>query len=370
MRRITADYIFPVSDPPLKNGIIEFDDHGRILSLTDTHGELNETSQLEYYNGVLVPGFILPCLRIEPYIFRTSINSYSNLKRFIIQELKELEPDPECDKRFHDLDMKLYSSGIRGVGCITNRFHFFRNKSEGSITYHSFIEILPKKQSEAFELFNKAVEDIMTAWNEYGLTSSVIPFNCCSEEIVELITNYSTIHENPLILRNSEKSPSSILDKFSKILSRATGRGTDQAISNFKNPVILISDDFSEFPEILNDRTFLLFSLENSYNIESGFFKRNHWATFSGNILFSRQQFNFNSEVSVLSEIKFLQAENPWLHFQELIRCFTLNPARALGMDHQSGAFVPGKKPGINLITNFNFDNFKLKETSKIIPII
>lgn len=370
MRRITADYIFPVSGPPLKYGIIEFDDQGKILSLTDTRGELKETSRLEYYNGVLVPGFILPCLRIEPYIFRASINNFTGLRRFINQELMELVPDPESDKRFHDLDTKLYSSGIRGAGCISSRFHFFRNKSEGSIIYHSFIEILPKEQSEAFELFNKAVEDIMTAWNEYGLPSSVIPFNCCSKEIVELITDYSAVHQNPLILGCSGKNPSSILDHFSAMLSRATGREKDQAISDFRNPVIIISDDFPELPEILNDRIFLLFSLENSYNIETRFFERKYWTRFSGNILFSTQLFGYNPEVSVLSEIKFLQAENPWLPFQDLIRCFTINPACALGMDHHSGSLIPGKKPGINLITNFNFDDFKLKETSEIMPVI
>jgi aminodeoxyfutalosine deaminase len=370
MRRIAADYIFPVSAPPLKNGIIEFDDQGKILSLTDTHGDLKEISRLEYYNGVLVPGFILPYLRIEPYIFRTSIRSYNDLIRFINQGLEGLVPDPETDRRFHDLDLRLFNSGIRSIGCITSRFHFFNNKSEGSINYHSFIEIPPNEQSEAYELFNKAIEDIMTAWNEYGLPASVIPFNCSSEEIMEHIADFSAIHDNPLILGCSGNSPNSILDNFSAILSRITGRGKKQAMTDFRNPILIISDDLPESTEILTDRTFLILSLDNLYHFDSQLCENEYWNRSSANILFSSQLVDYNSDVEVIYELKSLQAKFPLLHFQDLLRCFTLNPARALGMDHQSGTLIPGKKPGLNLITNFDYDNFKLKETSEIVSII
>jgi len=370
MRRIAADYIFPVSAPPLKNGIIEFDDQGKVLSLTDTHGDLKEISRLEYFNGVLVPGFILPCLRIEPYIFRTRIRDYNDLIRFIHQDLEELVPEPETDRRFQDLDLRLFNSGIRGIGCITSKFHFFNNKSEGTINYHSFIEIPLKQQSEAYELFNKAIEEIMTAWNEYGLPASVIPLNCSSDEIMEYIADYSTIHDNPLILGCRDINPDSILDNFSAILSRVTGREKEQAMTGFRNPIIIIPDYLKEPPEIINNRTFLLLAPDNLNQIDPLHCKNEYWTRFSANILFSSQLLDYNPDVTVIYELKSLQVKNPWLQFQDLLRCFTLNPARALCLNNQSGTLVPGKKPGLNLITNFDYDNFKLKETSEIVPII
>jgi hypothetical protein len=370
MRRVAADYIFPVSGPPLKNGIIEFDDNGNILSLTDTQGRLTESSGLEYYNGVLVPGFILPCFRIEQFIFRTKISDFAGLRRFINNDLESVIPNPETDNRFHDLDMKLHKSGIRGIGCITNRFHFFRNKSKGSINYHSFIEIPPGEKTEAYEFFNKAVEDIMTAWNEFRLPSSIIPFNCCPEEIMEHIANFSVTHENPLLLGCRGNTPYSILDNFSTLLSRITGREKDQAMWDFRNPVIIISDDLSELPGTLNNRTFLLYPPENKYIIEKMSDRKESWNRFSGNILFSGQLFDYNPEVPVIDELKFIQAQNPWLSFQDIIRCFTLNPACALCMDQHSGSLIPGKKPGLNLITNFNFTDFKLQDSSEIRHLI
>ena len=59
MRKIAANYIFPISAKPLKNGIIELDDSGKIVNIIDTKGDLKESAGLEFYNGILVPGFVI-----------------------------------------------------------------------------------------------------------------------------------------------------------------------------------------------------------------------------------------------------------------------------------------------------------------------
>lgn len=58
MRKITANYIFPVSSHPLKNGIIILDDENRITDIIDTKNNFKEIANLEYYSGVIVPGFV------------------------------------------------------------------------------------------------------------------------------------------------------------------------------------------------------------------------------------------------------------------------------------------------------------------------
>jgi hypothetical protein len=373
MRRIAADYIFPVSGPPVKNGIIEFDSQGRILSVTDTGGDFKETSRLEYYNGILVPGLIIPCCRIEPYIFQTEISNYASLRRFITRKPAELILPPEAETRFRSFDIYLKKSGIRGMGCITNLFHFFRNKSEGGTYYHSFIEIFPEKKSDAFESFNKAIEDIMIGWNDYGLPSSIIPFNfCLEEEIIAQISDFSTNHDNPLILGcpGMENEPSSVLKKFSVVLSRLTGKEEGQALSTFRNPVIIVTGNLSGLSEVLNDNIFILIPTDNSYLIDNLLIEKDFLIKCSGNLLFSRYLLSFNTKVSLISDLINLQLKIPCLSFDDLIKCFTLNPARALRMDHQAGSFVPGKIPGINLITNFDFDEFKLTNKSELKVII
>lgn len=58
MRKISATYIFPGNQPPLKNGILVCSDDGLILGLEDTGGQLREQAGLEQYSGILVPAFI------------------------------------------------------------------------------------------------------------------------------------------------------------------------------------------------------------------------------------------------------------------------------------------------------------------------
>jgi hypothetical protein len=58
MRRISATYVCPISSLPLKYGIISLDQKSCVTGVTDNEGIPVEISSLEYYNGLLVPGFI------------------------------------------------------------------------------------------------------------------------------------------------------------------------------------------------------------------------------------------------------------------------------------------------------------------------
>ena len=58
MRRFSAHYIITGTGAVLKKGIISVNDQGVITELTDTGGDLTESASVEFYNGILVPGFI------------------------------------------------------------------------------------------------------------------------------------------------------------------------------------------------------------------------------------------------------------------------------------------------------------------------
>jgi len=58
MRKIAANYIFPVTATPLKNGIIVLDEKNYIVDIIDTKGQFKEIQNLEFYSGVIIPGFI------------------------------------------------------------------------------------------------------------------------------------------------------------------------------------------------------------------------------------------------------------------------------------------------------------------------
>jgi len=66
MRKISATYILTLSGPPLKNGIVVADSQGIIKEVIDTGGIVSEISGLEYYSGLLVPGFVNVNELLEP----------------------------------------------------------------------------------------------------------------------------------------------------------------------------------------------------------------------------------------------------------------------------------------------------------------
>lgn len=88
MRKITANYVFPLSSKPLKNGIIILDDNNRIINLIDTKGQLKEVQNLEFYGGIIIPGFVdafcmlsWSTLSTKDFLGCTSGNFIKNLKR-------------------------------------------------------------------------------------------------------------------------------------------------------------------------------------------------------------------------------------------------------------------------------------------------
>jgi hypothetical protein len=58
IRKFSAHLILPVSAPSLKMGKIICDSHGKILELIETNGRFKEEPFLEFYDGIIVPGFL------------------------------------------------------------------------------------------------------------------------------------------------------------------------------------------------------------------------------------------------------------------------------------------------------------------------
>ena len=87
MRKIAATYVFPVSSPPLKNGILILDGQGKILDVKDTGGNLREEAGLEFYNGILIPGFISTHGLTENSILSEMKANQEKFKKVTLDEL-------------------------------------------------------------------------------------------------------------------------------------------------------------------------------------------------------------------------------------------------------------------------------------------
>ena len=50
MRKIAANYIFPIVGEPIKNGYVVFDNNNCVVEIGQLNGECQDT---EFYNGIL-----------------------------------------------------------------------------------------------------------------------------------------------------------------------------------------------------------------------------------------------------------------------------------------------------------------------------
>ena len=66
MRKLSAYYVFPIISAPLPFGIIETEDNGTIIRVVNTGGIIKESSKLEFYQGIIIPGIVFEA--IEPNI--------------------------------------------------------------------------------------------------------------------------------------------------------------------------------------------------------------------------------------------------------------------------------------------------------------
>jgi hypothetical protein len=121
VRKISATFLFPVNLPPLKNGIIICDDDGTVVDLIDTGGKLKEMAGLEYYSGILAPGFVNAHCHLELSHLHGKIPEKTGIGGFLgdISQLRNKQPE-NTETTIRKADRMMWAAGIAAVGDISN----------------------------------------------------------------------------------------------------------------------------------------------------------------------------------------------------------------------------------------------------------
>lgn len=100
MRKIAAQLIFTMHKPPIKNGYLVIDNKGFVQQIINTGGTIPEMAGLEFYNGIIVPGFVdvassvelpesMKYLELSDNIEKRFITHYEFANREAIKQLKK-----------------------------------------------------------------------------------------------------------------------------------------------------------------------------------------------------------------------------------------------------------------------------------------
>src|SRR5689334_19080444 len=146
-RKFSADFVFPVSSPPIKNGVVLTDENGKILEVTSPNSPLKSplseesgSSDVQYYPGIIVPGFVNAHCHLELSHLKGALPEKAGLDEFIMG-IESLRTTAEEDiiKAAEKADAEMQKEGIVAVGDISNKNHSFSIKAKSKIHYHTFI---------------------------------------------------------------------------------------------------------------------------------------------------------------------------------------------------------------------------------------
>jgi len=393
VRKIAATYIFSNNHPPIKNGIINCESDGTIIDIIDNNGVLKEEQGLEFYSGILAPGFVNTHCHLELSHLKDKIEEKTGIGSFIgkINALRN-EDVQTIEKSIQIADRKMWATGTAAVGDISNSRHSLSTKIKSKIFYHTFVESFgfhPSRAEKAFEI----AQEISSEFQKNNLSASIVPHSpySVSEPLFNKITENALVKKSILSIHNQESKGESqfykdgagpIANHLKNNLGidisnwQATGKSSLLSVLKYLSPenqLLLVHNTFTEKADLYElrekrslENTFFALCANSNLYIENQLPPVSLFRNEKLSICLGTDSLASNHNLSILSEMVTLQHYFPEIELNELITWATLNGAKALGIEQDFGSFETGKKPGINLITGINFETMKLTKQSKV----
>lgn len=393
MRKIAATYIFPVSGTPLKNGILVCEDDGTIVEIIDRGEGFREEAGVEFYSGIVVPGFVNTHCHLELSHLKGKVEEKTGIGGFIgrINHLRTEDADT-IEKSIQVNDRKMWAAGTALVGDISNSVQTINTKLKSKIHYHTFVESFGFHPSRAEKSYDYA-EFVLSEFQQNNLSASIVPHSpySVSDALFTKIKTKAAQTHSILSVHNQESEGES---QFYKDGTGAiahhlqnnlgidishwvpSGKSSLQSILNYfpaNNNLLLVHNTFTKKEDVEALKTQR--AVENTYFVlcpNSNLYIENKLPPV---ILFRQQQLNIclgtdslasNHQLSVLAEMLTLQNNFPELELAELLAWATINGAKALGVEEKFGSFEPGKRPGVNLVSGVDFGQMKLSGSAKV----
>jgi cytosine/adenosine deaminase-related metal-dependent hydrolase len=396
VRKIAATYIFPGTSSPIKNGILVCDDDGTIIDILDRGDLFREEAGVEFYSGILAPGFVNTHCHLEFSHLHNKIEKHIGFSGFL-EKINQLRDEPaDKEKTMQIADRKMWAAGIAAVADVSNSELSLSVKQKSKINYHTFVEVFGFHPSRAERAFTKA-EQVYRSFDRANLSASIVPHSpySVSHELFELIKNRAKEKGGLFSIHNQESKAETeffisgkgaISKHFSDNLKldtshwKPTGKSSLQSIINYlpkENQLLLVHNTQTQKEDIKALKQHR--SLANTYFIlcpNSNLFIENELPPVD---LFREEKLQIclgtdslasNTELSILQEMLTIQQNFPEATLEELLSWACLNGAKALNIEESFGTLEQGKKPGVNLITGINFKTMKLTPNAKVKRLI
>jgi len=186
LKYFSANWIFPVSSSPIKNGVIAVNAAGEIQQVLTADEAKN--ADVVHYKGAIVPGFINTHCHLELSHMLGLIPEKTGLVEFVQCIIKSRQSDSsQIELAMQKADQQMLENGIVAVGDIANQVASKKVKEKSKIYYHTFIEALgfnPERAGAIMDYMREIKQDFEP------LPASIVPHApyTVSPQLFELIS--------------------------------------------------------------------------------------------------------------------------------------------------------------------------------------
>jgi len=390
MRRISANYVFDGKGSFFKNAILVVDTAGVVVSFETVSGDLVETESVEYYNGIIVPGFINCHCHLELSHLKGVIPPGKGLASFIqsIVAFRNV-PEEEIQQAMNSALREMVLNGIVAVGDISNNALSFPIKEKSAVRFYTFLECLGMNKSGEAASFERAA-GLFEKWRN-RIDLALVPHSpyTCSPWLLGKVHIFQEKYKKVFSFHNQESAGEDelflsesgqlyeVLKKLNLEVDLIEFEGLDslQTTSKYfpqENKKILVhnvftkSTDLDYIEEGFDMETFYwCFCPRSNMYIEGRLPDFNMFRNRACTCVVGTDGLSSNTSLSIIDELKEI-ASSTEIPLGELLTWACINGAKALGFDGEIGSFDPGKRPGVVLIENVDLQTFKLLEGSSV----
>lgn len=375
---LSASWIYPVHSPALQNGVLAISDGGTIEAIyTAAQAAEHKIKSIRYYDGALVPGLINTHCHLELSHLFNQIPQHTGLPGFVQQVMQQRQAsDTAIEKAMQEADAVMQANGIVAVGDISNQLRSKNVKLQSKLYYHTFVEAMGFNPERATEIINNVVA-LQLAFAP--LRATIVPHApySVSEALFAAINAVSGKAEESISIHNQETADENLFfeKKAGHFLKLYEFLGLDISFFEVKGKsslqtylplmatgtkTLLVHNTFTssldlEFAALTHGRLFWCLCPNANLYIENRLPDVDLLIEAGVTLTLGTDSLASNAQLSILAEMITLQ-EKAAVPFALLLRWATLNGADFLGIAEQYGSFEPGKKPGVNLITNLDGD--------------
>jgi cytosine/adenosine deaminase-related metal-dependent hydrolase len=373
-RFLTADWIYPITSPRIKDGVVVVVD-GEITEVATRQNVPSD--KLEYHKAIIIPGFINTHCHLELSHLQSKAPTGTGLLPFLNHVVKFRDTDPTViDQAIRDADAYMWEQGIQAVGDICNKTDTFQVKQESNIQYYNFVEMFDFLQDERSEEMIKGYLETYHA--ALGLRSAVphAPYtvspalfkriNSLNESPVTVsIHNQETLAEEELF-QNGKGEFYAFYKNFGIDISSfaSTGKSSIHYAMKYMDPAqrtLFVHNTLTTKEDInaahaWNSNCYWATCANANLYIENRLPNYQNFIDTGARMTIGTDSLTSNWQLSILEEMKTISRYQSYVPFETLLEWATINGAKALGLEDKMGSLEVGKSPGV-LNLSFNPDS-------------